>query len=63
MDTLPKPTCHHLFNHPATDADHVQLAEALAYARSIGDNTGIMIGLARLYGAAACRAELTAAAR
>lgn len=56
------PGCHHLFAHPTDDTEHAELADQLAYARSIGDSVGILIALNRLSGAAACRAARTAAA-
>ncbi|MFJ2780263.1 hypothetical protein [Kitasatospora sp. NPDC087315] len=63
LTTQTPATCHHLFAHPATDADHDALTDDLAYFRSIGDGAGILIAVARLTGAAACRSQLTGAAR
>ena len=49
MDTTrPSVQCHCLIHHTITEKEREQAREALRYARSIGDSTGIMMAVAAL---------------
>jgi hypothetical protein len=43
-------SCHCLVRHALTDVERAQVAQALRYARAIGDPLGIMLALAQLTG-------------
>ena len=45
-----KKTCHCLIRHPSTPEEREAVKEALAYARKVGDTTGIAITVAQLSG-------------
>ena len=42
------PVCHCIIRHATTDAERKQAAEALDYARSLGDSIGTMVAIAAL---------------
>lgn len=43
-----KKECHHIFHHANTPEERKRAVEALEYARSVGDSTGVMVALAAL---------------
>ncbi len=58
MTTPGSSDCHCLIRHPFTDQERAEVAQALEYARAIGDPTGIMLALAQLTGACPAKGSM-----